>query len=254
MSLLSIPPELRLRIYDYLPDLQLNNLKNFSGHTSLTPPVSRTCHLLRQETIPIYASNSQFIFNIDDSSTLWSRGTQIWAQLLSNYDSLTRVRSIYLSQHWRIPQPMRWQGHPGFYLLLERRKAAECNTTAESFPKAWSSRFVLAQTSGLWTVTTGTYPVSKDVRGMRLESVELLASTIRKHFGDSDCEGLVPDDVNFLMQAMDIVATHPVLDLGLQRRQDIWLSIEDKLNKLIGRTTVMNTDACKHGSIAAAPA
>ena len=89
---------------------------------------------------------------------------------------------------------------------------------------------------------------------MRLESVELLASTIRKHFDDSDCEGLVPDDVNFLMQAMDIVATHPVLDLGLQRRQDIWLSMEEKLNRLIGRTTVMNADACKHGSIAAAPA
>ncbi|KXT15746.1 hypothetical protein AC579_1517 [Pseudocercospora musae] len=242
------------RIYEYLPDLQLNNLRNFSGHTSLTPPISRTSHLLRQETIPIYARNSQFIFNIDDASTLWCRGTKIWAYLLLNHDSLTRVRSIYLSQHWEIPHPMRWQGHVGFYLLLERRKTSTSSMTAEPFPKAWSSRFVLAQTSGLWTVTTGTYPVSKDVRGMRLESVELLASTIRKHFDESDAEGLGPDDMKFLMQAMDIVATHPVLDLGLQRRQDIWLNLEEKLNKLIGRTTVMNTDACKHGSIAAAPA
>ncbi|KXT01434.1 hypothetical protein AC578_9543 [Pseudocercospora eumusae] len=252
MSLITIPPELRLRIYEYLPDLQPNNLKNFTGHAALTPSTSRTCHLLRHETIPIYASNSQFIFNIDDAATLWSRGTRIWAQLLFNNDSLSRVRSIYLSQHWQIPQPMRWQGHVGFYLLLERRKTSEPEES--SFPKAWSSRFVLAQTSGLWTVTTGTYPVSKDVRGMRLESVELLASTIRRHFSDSDSEGLVPDDIDFSLQAMNIVATHPVLDLGLQRRQDIWLSMEDKLHKLIGRTTVMNTDACKHGSIAAAPA
>ncbi|EME82116.1 uncharacterized protein MYCFIDRAFT_175666 [Pseudocercospora fijiensis CIRAD86] len=187
---------------------------NFSGHASLTPPISRTCHLLRHETIPIYASNSQFIFNIDDAAALWSRGTQIWANLLLHRDI-------------NIGRSLNQCDGKGMLDSTSCSNVAKCqNHIRRQSP---------LRKHGLRDL----YWLRRQVYG--LDEVR------KKHLGDSDSKGLLPDDMRFLMQAMDIVATHPVLDLGLQRRQNIWLSMEDKLNKLI--------DACKHGSIAApAPA
>lgn len=119
----------------------------------------------------------------------------------------------------------------------------------EAFPAEWSDRFVKPVVSGVntgWDVTTGTYPVSKDIRGLRLESVELLASMIRDYLGrrtfDREdeavvCEGgLRPQDVHFISQAIDIVATHPIPtyhseqdESGRRQRSEVWDDMHLKL-------------------------
>lgn len=147
---------------------------------------------------------------------------------------------------------MRWQGHVGFYIKIERPKAKSRSMispskSTESFPAAWLNRFVKPIENGdcVWTVTAGTYPVSKDRRGMRLESVELLAQLIRTHLGqmtvvDDDLSYLTAEGVMFLVNAMDVVASHPIstYDLvqdegGRLRQRATWKTMDQRLNLLM---------------------
>lgn len=191
---------------------------------------------------------------MDDGPEFWLKRLTTWMNSLSP-GPLSRVRSLQLSRHWNIPAPMRWQGHSGFYVRIERPKLKKVQTftistssSTDSFPSAWSNRFVkpVREAQGNWTVTAGTYPVSKDLQGMRLESVELLAKVIRQYFAatwrgsDADEEeeievGLKREDVLFLLQAMDIIAVYqnnPLAGSGPGQHRRAWLTMREKLNAL----------------------
>ncbi|PPJ50444.1 hypothetical protein CBER1_05543 [Cercospora berteroae] len=252
MSLLTLPAELRLRIYDYLPDLQPNRIETLTAYSKLTPAISRVNTLLRHETLGIFTSSSSFTIAMDDGHHFWLKRLTIWMNSLSP-TPLSRVRSLQLSRHWNLPAPMRWQGHSGFYVRAERPKSKRASKTftistsssTDSFPSAWSNRFVkpVREAEGSWTVTAGTYPVSKDLQNMRLESVELLAKVIRQyfaatwHYSDADEEevGLRREDVLFLLRAMDIVAAYqnnPIVGSAPGQYQQAWLMMSEKLNAL----------------------
>ncbi|KAF2212037.1 hypothetical protein CERZMDRAFT_97953 [Cercospora zeae-maydis SCOH1-5] len=275
MSLLTLPAELRLRIYDYLPDLQPKRIESLTAHSALTPPISRVNTLLRHETLSIFTSNSSFTAAMDDGAQFWLKRLTTWMNSLSPTASLSRIRSLQLSRHWNIPAPMRWQGHVGFYVRVERPRPKRATTTTttkpasssssssiaistssstDSFPSAWSDRFVRPiREAGSWTVTAGTYPVSKDIRGMRRESVEVLAKVVRQYFAspwhDSDADeevGLRRADVLFLLRAMDIVASHPVptyqnvpiAGAATWQYEQAWLTMNEELNALEYGTVV----------------
>ncbi|KAF2171076.1 hypothetical protein M409DRAFT_19048 [Zasmidium cellare ATCC 36951] len=255
MSLLSIPTELRLHIYTYLPDLQPTNTHELRPNTKLTPSITRVCQTLRHESLPIYASNTTFNLPLDANST--TTGLQTWLSALGPR-SIPKIRSLTISRHWSIPQPLRWQGHVGFYVRIERRKPrkftskSSVNSTS-SFRPEWNAHFVRPLAEGIWEVTTGTYPVARDIRGMRLESVELLAEVIRQHLhvptplaqmreqssGNEYNVGLTESDVNFLVQAMDAVARHPISTYDIdqaesarRRRLETWTDMEQQLRAL----------------------
>lgn len=88
---------------------------------------------------------------------------------------------------------------------------------------------------------------------MRLESVELLAEVIRHHLhvptpqahvqeqssGNEYNLGLTESDVNFLVRAMDVVASHPISSYDIdqaenarRRRHETWTNMEQQLRAL----------------------
>lgn len=246
------------RIYDYLPELQPRHQSNLSSFSlSLTPSISRTCSLLRHETLPIYACSTNFAFTLDSSSRVWTKRLSPWLKTLSpcshKNNNLARIGSLYLSQHWQIHSPTRWQGHVGFYVKLEahtpRRKRSSSTKDVLpvlEVPPAWSNRFVESRPSssqgekGLWRVTTGTYPVSKDTNGLRISSVELLTSIIDERMHGSTEPGLTEDFVKFVVRAMGIVASHPIVTNdgfalqghGMRKQGKTWASMKAKLEEL----------------------
>ena len=243
MSLLSLPAELRLRIYDELPDFNHSIRQNVtisSGH-ALTPALSRTNRLIRRETLPLYARNSHFAIPLEEQSAL-SRGFRtpldVWLDGLGE-TGVSRLHILLLSQHWKITQPTRWQTHVGFYLRLE-------HGTPDSD--------VAGQNTG-WKSSIGTYPIAKDIGGMRLESVELLqrhfvaylAWACQKRRLDNGEPGSPPNavlsltlsDFTFIVEAMKIVARHPIstYDLdqdqqGRQSRRGTFVKMEGALREL----------------------
>ncbi|KAK6008503.1 hypothetical protein QM012_000406 [Aureobasidium pullulans] len=70
--LLSLPAELRLQIYRYVLNDSSSSfrdpthlLSQYCGHnTWISPPISHTCSLLRNETLPLYFSTKQFIYDL----------------------------------------------------------------------------------------------------------------------------------------------------------------------------------------------
>ena len=90
-----------------------------------------------------------------------------------------------------------------------------------------------------WQVTTGTYPIANDMRGMRLESVELLRHIITQRLSrspSSEAIGLLRTTVEFIVDAMDVVASHPIptfdteqSESGRQRRRETWMRMERSL-------------------------
>ncbi|KAK4501860.1 hypothetical protein PRZ48_007669 [Zasmidium cellare] len=251
MSLLSIPTELRLHIYTFLPDLQPTT-HELRPNTKLTPSITRVCQTLRHEVLPIFASNTTFHIPLGAQPT--SLRLQTWLSALGP-NSIPKIRSLTISRHWTIPQPLRWQRHVGFYVKIERRKPrkftskSSVNSTS-SFRPEWNERFVRPLTEGIWEVTAGTYPVARDIRGMRLESVELLAEVIRHRLhvptplaqqssGNEHDLGLNEADVNFVVSAMDAVASHPISTYDIdqaesarRRRHETWMEMEQQLRAL----------------------
>ncbi|RMY92859.1 hypothetical protein D0861_02268 [Hortaea werneckii] len=206
MALSTLPPELRLRIYDYLPDLAAGRSVAVTDASRLVPPICRASQQIHQETIPIYTENTRFTI---DTSEDFQEG----ASLLSSW--LAALRPSGLSRHWNALQPTRWQGHVGFYVKLEKGP-------------------------GEWRCSTGTYPVARDMRGMRLESIELLRHVVRQKVLSQaslrEHQALMASDIELIVSAMIIVASHPISafdteqsEAGKKRRREIWADMEEKL-------------------------
>lgn len=243
MSLLGLPPELRLRIYDHLQDFDHAHRKNvtISSGGVLTPTLSRTNCLLRRETLPLYARSAHFALPLEERSAHGQArhdSIHVWLDALGE-TGIAKVQSLLLSQHWQITQPTRWQTHVGFYLRLEHA------TPVSDDP---------AESAG-WRCSTGTYPIANDMRGMRLESVELLQRHVMAYLGavhqERQPRGLEPaprarvisslarSDLHFIMEAMRTVARHPIstYDLnqdqqGRQSRRGTFVKMEDELTEL----------------------
>ncbi|CAD0099454.1 unnamed protein product [Aureobasidium mustum] len=69
--LLSLPAELRLQIYKYVFDIHspcqntTHLLSQYCGHnTWKSAPISHTCSLIRNETLPLYFSTGTFIYDL----------------------------------------------------------------------------------------------------------------------------------------------------------------------------------------------
>lgn len=157
MSLLSLPVELRLRIYDYLPELLPNFHHNILPHNQLTPAISRVNTIIRRETLPIYATNSVFAVCIDNSPEFWKRRIDSWLAALGQ-PAISRIRSLQISRHWIMLQPQRWQGHAGFYVRIDRlcREAKSLKkTTPINIPE---TDCPIVERRHM-KVTTGTYPM-----------------------------------------------------------------------------------------------
>ncbi|CAK3838271.1 Hypothetical predicted protein [Lecanosticta acicola] len=258
MSLLGLPTELRLRIYEFLPELAPDRYETVTAYSKITPSICRVSRILRYETVPVFASGSQFAVQIDDAGDGWYDRLSCWLDALGP-EAISRIRSLQISRHWCIPKPLRWQGHVGFYMRIEQRKPKKISSkssvgssSTSSFRPEWDERFVRPMAEGRWDVTTGTYPVARDMRGMRLESVELLAEVIRHHLHvptppsdalslshNIDNPGLHRRDVEFLFKALEIVASHPITaydieqaESGRHRRLETWTNMENQLRAL----------------------
>ncbi|CZT21989.1 uncharacterized protein RCC_07858 [Ramularia collo-cygni] len=228
MSLLALPAELRLRIYEYIPELLPNAHHNLLP-TQITPPISRTCTIFRRETLPLYATDSIFAICIDDSPEPWKRRIDSWISALG--PEISRIRSLQISRHWNMLQPQRWQGRVGFYIRIDHLNR-ECR------PSKRDGHNVVLEDGGL-KVTTGTYPVVRDTRNMRSASIELLARVFRERLAtsSSDRPGLTGDDVRFLVRAVEIVVSYKIphsidVESDRERSQEILQDMENTLRVL----------------------
>ena len=218
ISLLTLPTELRLQIYQYLPQLLPGRHDSVGPHLAPTPPICRVNRLLKSETLPLYAANTHFAIQADEDA--YPEGDRVSLWLLALGDCVKHVQSFQLSRHWKFALPTRGQGHVGFYLRLQFE-------------------------GGEWGCRAGTYPIAKDSRGLRAESVELLQSVLREKVVKvlmlRETKQLCTADVKLVATAMDIVATHPVSPFdteqsepGRQRRRKAWSEMERKLLALSG--------------------
>ncbi|WPG98168.1 Hypothetical protein R9X50_00095400 [Acrodontium crateriforme] len=217
MSLISLPAELRLQIYEYLPSLATGRNDVIGPpFCQLTPAICRTCRQLRAETLSLYASGADFSMQSDNGNDDYIR---LWLQALG-HSGIRQLRCISLYRHWTLSRPVRGEGHVGFYVRLEKL-------------------------GGNWKCTTGTYPTARDMRGMRLESVELLQqvvqNTVLRHISTPIPEALAEVDFETLLKAADIVATHPIAahdveqsEAGRQQRSAIWTDMQSQLLGLEG--------------------
>lgn len=247
IGLLTLPAELRLRSYDYLPDLSSDNMLYIAAGNTLTPHICRTNKLIRQETLPLFAQNRAFWINLaaKRNCTSWfDNATTVWTNGLGDL-GLAKLSKLTLSRHWELSKPTRNQAHVGFYLKLERQGVCNANEK-QPMPK--------------WQTTVGTYPVANDMRGMRRESAELLKKIVvdRLGCGRRDGEdatnspetlhgprGFTRSDLEFLLRAIDIIARHPFStqdldqdDQSKQRRRSVFQQMEEELMLLVrGRET-----------------
>lgn len=215
MSLLTLPPELRIQIFEYLPDLSYGRQESIGPNVRLTPAICRTTRTLREEALPIYAKTSAFVIQTDDNLHTSNNRVKAWLDALG-HECIPKVESLQLSRHWKIKQPSRWEGHIGFYVRLQLVDRE-------------------------WQCTSGTYPFANDMRGMRLESVDLLRHVVLQRLRKSDPSsqqgrGMSRADVELIIQAMDVVASHPIptfdteqSEAGRRRRRETWTSMEKEL-------------------------
>ncbi|KAG9659888.1 hypothetical protein KCU61_g6749, partial [Aureobasidium melanogenum] len=117
--LLSLPAELRLQIYRYVLDdsFRQNNshlLSQYCGHnTWISPPISHTCSLIRNEILPLYFNTANFIYDLrsplDDGVKCLTKALQ-W--LRHNKLVMTKLRFKHVSK--------------GILSIKELRKWVEC--------------------------------------------------------------------------------------------------------------------------------
>ncbi|KAH0191033.1 hypothetical protein KCU99_g9061, partial [Aureobasidium melanogenum] len=103
--LLSLPAELRLQIYRYvLEDSSSQHkthlLSQYCGHnTWFSPPISHTCSLIRNETLPLYFNTADFIYDLrsplDDGVTCLLKALR-W--LRRNNLVMTKLRFKHVSK------------------------------------------------------------------------------------------------------------------------------------------------------------
>ncbi|KAK6432340.1 hypothetical protein LTR95_011491 [Oleoguttula sp. CCFEE 5521] len=214
MSFLSLPPELRLQIYALLPEFRSNpNMPiTIASGNVLAPPLCRTSRLLRHETLPLYAQNTSFTFWLAsglEQKRLISLGMDHWLCALGS-TGLARLSTLNFNRNWELSRPSRGQHHVGFYVNLKRDLTV-----------------MGAQTSRRWQMSMGTYPIVKDLSGMRLQSVQLLERSViarlqREDAVADDASGDVSvtaeangqldftrADFEYVIAAMDVIARHP---------------------------------------------
>lgn len=216
MGLLEIPTELRLHIFSFLPELRYGRHETIGCGVRITPAIARVNQLFRTETLPLYAKTSAFIIHVDDNLDASDNRVQLWLQALGE-KCLPEVQSLQLSRHWEMKRPTRWHGHVGFYVRV----------------------YIF---EGKWQCAAGTYPIANDIRGMRLESVDFLQQVVDKRLRliqGREKKGLRKEDVMFVLQTMDIVASHPISsfdteqsEAGRKRRRDVWNDMEAKLSAM----------------------
>ena len=220
MGLLDLPTELRMQIIEHLEDFWPGGHETIGPNVRLTPTICRVSRVLREEALPLYAKTSCFIIQTDDDLHVSNDRVQLWLQALGE-EALAQVQSLQLSRHWKLKQPSRWQGHVGFYVRLQL-------------------------VDKVWQCTAGTYPIANDMRGMRLESVDLLRHTVTKRLSRISAlggKGICRADVEFIVEAMNVVSSHPIStfdteqsEAGRRRRREVWANMEQKLVAL-GRVT-----------------
>ena len=239
VGLLTLPAELRLRIYDYLPDLSKDKQLYIAAGNALTPHICRTSKLLREETIPLFACNANFSISLaaNPNSGNWlTNAMTVWLDGLGD-TGLIKMSKLILSRHWELSKPTRNQNHVGFYLKLERDNSRkDRNQPGTYLPK--------------WKTTVGTYPVANDMRGMRRESAELLKkivaarlecghaeeATINGGSGTSGPRSFTREDLELIIRAIDVIARHPFSTIeldqdheGKQRRRNAFEKMEQEL-------------------------
>ena len=229
MGLLDLPTELRLHIFEYLPDLQYGRHETIGPNVRIVPEICRVNRILRAETLPLYARTSAFIIHVDDNLGPSDDRVQIWLLALGE-DYLCEVQSLQLSRHWELKRPSRWHGHIGFYVRLHVHEQH-------------------------WKCAAGTYPIANDMRGMRRESVDLLQQIVTKRLKrveGREKKGLSKDDVLFVLEGMDIVASHPISsfdteqsEAGRRRRRDIWSDMERKLSAMADDAEEESSDVAR---------
>lgn len=214
MGLLDLPAELRLQIFEHLPDLKYGRHEAVGPNYRITPAICRVSHSLRKETLPLYAKTSSFIIETNDVVYNSNNRVQAWLAALGE-TAISYVQDLQLSRQWKAEKPQPWHHHDGFYV-----------------------RFQLID--NVWKCTGGTYPIANDIRGMRSESVDLLRwivlQRLRKLTTEDETGGLSRSDVDFIVEAMGIVSSHPIStyntdqsESGRKRRMEIWYSMERKL-------------------------
>lgn len=240
MGLQALPPELISHILSFLPELSHSSTPNQSiknvvvgPNIPLTPAVCRTSHVLRREALPLYAKSAAFSIQADEDPLSPNNRVRAWLDALGD-EALGKVISLQLSRHWKLSQPTRWQGHVGFYVRLQWMETAGLEASGKG----------KGRQKGGWNVTTGTYPIANDMRGMRLESVNLLRENVVQRlrglgWGGRERSGLGRADVEFVVQAMEVVATHPIeafdveqSEQGRRARRRIWERMEEELLRL----------------------
>ncbi len=203
-----------MHIFSYLKELSYGRHETIGPNIRLTPAICRASRVIRAETLPLYAKTSAFIIQTDDSLHSSNNRVNAWLNALGT-EGIPQVESLQLSRHWNLTQPSRWQGHVGFYIRLQ-------------------------SINKVWQCTSGTYPIANDMRGMRLESVDLLRHIVTQRLRPADAyvraKTLSRLDVEFIVQAMELVALHPISTFdteqsegGRQRRREIWTTMEKKL-------------------------
>lgn len=211
MGILQLPTELRIQILEYLPDFAYGRNETIGPNVRLTPAICRVSQTLREEALPLYVKTSAFFIQTDED--LSNDRVAVWLQALGK-EALTQVQELQLSRHWKIKQPVRWQGHVGFYVRLKLYDR-------------------------VWQCNVGTYPIANDTRGVRQESVVLLHDIIMRRMrllSASDEKGLSRLDVEFIAEAMNVVAFQAVSpfevrqgETGRKRRGEILAHMKQEL-------------------------
>ena len=234
-SLQTLPPELLTHILTFLPTLNphLPQTHIVGPSTLLTPPITRVCHALRHAALPLYAANHNFSIQTDGTGAREGGGgnrVQAWLDALGE-GGVRKVRSVQLSRHWELPRPERGCGHVGFYVRVQFGGEEGIEGAGKAPPER--------RRGGMWRVAAGTYPVANDMRGMRLESVDLLRGVVQRRLRALEGGGLGRRDVEFVVRAMEVVARHPIstFDMELSEqsrlaRRRVWVEMEAELLRL----------------------
>jgi hypothetical protein len=205
-----------MQVFEYLPDFAPGRTETIGPNVRPTPAICRVCQMLREDALPLFARYATFIVQTDGDLDSPNNRLRLWLDAFEG-KPLAQVQSLQLSRHWNIKQPARWQGHVGFYIRLQLRDQS-------------------------WECTCGTYPIVNDIRGMRLECVDLIRQLITHKLGEkssADERSLSRKDLEFYVETMDVVATHPIstydmeqTDSGRQRRRLVFREIEQRLSTI----------------------
>lgn len=234
MPFLALPAELRLAIFAFVPGLNSNatNHIRLSAYAIQTPAISRTCKLLRRETLPLFAQDACLYIDLPQNMAYrpdWTCPLPLWANSLDTLP-LSRLKLLQLRRDWDSP------GASGFLLSF----VPNPHRLSDSERAPWLN------------LDVGTYPVSHDRRGMRLESTALLRRAVQaflrlRQEQRSSCPLLLrAEDLAVVAQVMDIVAQHPIsvydLDQDDSGRQNRRRKFDEMERAVVGFVGAMGVE------------